>query len=93
MEEGSSLNLTAEIVSIRPLTNGPVWSRLKGSLPSRATVIKFMTENKGYTSISIAYLSFIIYGGNNSLSVSNKCGKTTSFVYVNVKGKHIHMHT
>ena len=85
-EEGNSVNLTAEIVSGLPLTNGPVWSRLDDSLPSKAIVIDFMVENKEYSSIEISNLSFGIDGGNYSLSASNKCGKTTSFVFINVKG-------
>ena len=84
-EEGNSVNLTAEIVSGLPLTDGPVWSRLDDSLPSKAVVIDFMVENKEYSSIGISNLSFGIDSGNYSLSVSNKCGKTTSFVFINVK--------
>ncbi|XP_065920286.1 uncharacterized protein [Dysidea avara] len=87
VDNGKSVSLIAELVSSLPLVNGPTWSKSDASLlPSEAVTKSFTVGNKSYSSLDISNVSFVQDYGNYSLSVSNICGKTSSFVFIDVKG-------
>ena len=89
VDNGKSVSLIAELVSSLPLVNGPTWSKSDASLlPSEAVTKSFTVGNKSYSSLDISNVSFVQDYGNYSLSVSNICGKTSSFVFIDVKGEH-----
>ncbi|XP_065920649.1 uncharacterized protein [Dysidea avara] len=84
--EGESVNLTVEVITNLSLTADPTWSKLDDQLPSKATVINYTSGNQTYSTLGLPNLTSFIDTGNYTLTASNRCGTSSTFVYMDVKG-------
>ena len=87
--EGESVNLTVEVITNLSLTADPTWSKLDDQLPSKATVINYTSGNQTYSTLGLPNLTSFIDTGNYTLTASNRCGTSSTFVYMDVKGKEL----
>ena len=86
LDEGTNVNLTTEITSDLPLSNGSVsWKVSTGpNLPKNAEVINYTAEGRMYSSLILHDLSYYDDTGNYTCTVSNDCGMSFVFVYIDI---------
>ena len=84
--EGSNLTLITSIISDLPLSSGyPVWEVIDHkSLPSTAVVDNYTNDGILHSKLSLYNLSFYDDSGNYTNTVSNKCGTSFVFTFIEV---------